>query len=327
MLVIHATDVNDALPQGIQLIQDYGVNISPRGARTLEVTAPVCTVYSNPLQRVLLSSVRDCNPFFHQAEAIWILAGRRDVAFLTRFNKRMAEFSDNGITFHAAYGHRLRTGADRYIYQDQFKSVVKLFQKDINTRRAVLQIWCSYMDLNFDSKDIPCNDLVFLKVRDGKLNISVANRSNDMIWGAYGANAVQFSFIQEYLAAMIGVEVGEYRQVSDSFHAYPDNPLWDKLVEAESNGELSDSYESLGLTTYPLVSDNSTFDLELLNWFENPEDNTTRYDNTYFSDVAVPMYRCWQAHKQIRNGLSLVDEIKADDWRFACRQWLEKREK
>jgi len=324
MLVIRATNVNDALTQGVQLVQDYGVDISPRGARTLEVPEPVCTVYQKPLQRVLFSSVRDANPFFHHMEALWILAGRKDVAFLTKFNKRMAEFSDDGKVFHAAYGHRLRVGADPRIYQDQFKEVIRLFRKDINTRRAVLQIWCNYMDLNVESKDLPCNDLVFLKVRNGKLNISVANRSNDVIWGCYGANAVQFSFIQEYLAAMLGVEVGEYRQVSDSYHVYPDNPLWDKLVE---DIDPFDGYQVFGFNTYPLVSDPEVFDHELKIWFDNPSNAGIRYNNLYFQGVAVPMYVCWQQHKCDRSGLSMVNHICADDWRFACRKWLERREK
>ena len=46
--------------------------------------------------------------FIPDVGAIWIVLGRKDVEFLTIFNKRMADYSDDGKTFHAPYGWRLR---------------------------------------------------------------------------------------------------------------------------------------------------------------------------------------------------------------------------
>ena len=50
--------------------------------------------------------------------------------------------------------------------------------------------------------------------------MSIVNRSNDMIWGAYGANAVHMSMLLEYMAAMTGFQVGIYYQISNNLHAY-----------------------------------------------------------------------------------------------------------
>jgi thymidylate synthase len=71
-------------------------------------------------------------------------------------------------------------------------------------------------------KDVPCNTNAFFRVTNGKLDMMVNCRSNDIFWGAYGANAVHFSFLQEYVASSIGVEVGRYWQNSFNFHAYVD---------------------------------------------------------------------------------------------------------
>jgi len=79
-----------------------------RAGGTLEYPEPVCTVYERPFERVLFDPVRDANPFFHLMEALWMLAGRRDVAWRRasigawRHIRTMASFNN------AAYGYRWR---------------------------------------------------------------------------------------------------------------------------------------------------------------------------------------------------------------------------
>jgi hypothetical protein len=112
--IINARNVNDALGTGLALF-DESTNVKRQQCRpnaagntTLEHDGLVVTHYSHPCERVLFSPRRNANPFFHFFEALWILAGSNDVQWLSHFNKRMAEFSDNGRTFHGAYGYRLR---------------------------------------------------------------------------------------------------------------------------------------------------------------------------------------------------------------------------
>jgi hypothetical protein len=61
------------------------------------------------MERVLFDSVRDANPFFHFMEALWILAGRSDVEWLAQWLPSIADYSDDGVSFHGAYGMRLNT--------------------------------------------------------------------------------------------------------------------------------------------------------------------------------------------------------------------------
>lgn len=300
------------------MISGYGKKTSPRGQDTLEIPEPVCTTYLKPLERVLFEPLRDANPFFHVMEALWILGGRNDVAFLHQFNKNLRIYSDNQVTFHGAYGHRLRSCG-----MDQLNAVVEKFKEDLDTRQAVLQIWDYREDLLSTTKDRPCNDMVFLKIRDNKLNITVANRSNDAIWGCYGANVVQFSYLQEYLAARIGCEMGVYNQVSDSFHVYTDNPQWAKLKNLLPR--CHDHYSEGTVKPYPLVSEPKTFDLELHEFLNQVPNNLGYWDNTFFPDVAIPMWNCWFAHKETKDGWKHLQDIKATDWRLACKEWLERR--
>jgi thymidylate synthase len=319
MRVIHARNVNHAFTQAVRAFVAVGVEQPSRAGDTLEIATPVSTVYERPCERVLFNEVRDANPFFFLHEALWMLGGRDDVASLTPFLKRMAEYSDDGKTFHAAYGHRWRSHFGR----DQLLEIVTMLQRDCDTRRGVLQIWDANSDLGADSKDIPCNDLVFFKIRSGRLNMLVANRSNDMIWGAYGANAVHFSFLQEYMAGMIGCEVGTYTQVSDSFHVY--KGVFDKVIGQTQ--PTYDPYERGEVVSMPLVDNPSEFDVDLYNYLNYT--NPLIYGNAFFDAVAEPMRLAYFAHKEKKD--TRVDyclsRIEASDWQRAAVEWISRRRK
>lgn len=339
MKVLRVRNVNEALRAGVRLMTS-GLyrKISPRGIPTLEYPESVATVYQRPCERVLFSAVRDANPFFHFFEALALLAGRDDVAFVQQFNSRMIEYSDDGVSRHGAYGKRLRLrrvgGSGRFVgCVDQVRVVVDLLKKEPDTRRAVLQIWDWEQDLGSESKDIPCNDLVFLLVRHGRLNMTVCCRSNDMIWGAYGSNAVEFSMLQEYIAAMVGVEVGTYVQISNSFHVYAEREDWVRIRDCYV---MDDRYAASDWEVRPfqMVSSPASFDAELKRFMADPGGDLDEmqgrspsftYHNRFFPDVAMPLWKAWQAHKKTKDGWLFLVNCEAADWRVAAQEWLARR--
>lgn len=336
---IMARNVNDALREGLILLRNFGIKRECRpnsaGGTVLEVPVPVFTYYGRPRERVLWHSLRDANPFFHFFEALWILAGRDDVAFLTRFNKRMADFSDNGTTFHAPYGFRMR----RFHDLDQVAAVCNLLRRDPSSRQAVLQIWDAPTDLMAETKDKPCNDMVFCKVRDGALHITVCCRSNDVIWGAYGANVVQFSMLQEYMAEHIGVRVGTYTQVSDSYHVYEDNPYWKQYLASLDNLQNSlwargDPYlwtDVQGVQPYPLFEGVSLFDADLATFFAGFDAGdmpiTSSYRSVGFREVVLPLFYAHTLYRarDFDGALRALSRCAATDWRAACGAWIMRR--
>src|SRR3974390_2807104 len=106
MRVIKVRNVHLALPKGLALLQEYGVVRDSRNGPVTVMEEPVTTTYIRPCERVLFWKERDANPFFHFFESLWMLAGRDDLAFLTKFVKRFEDFSDDGLTLHGAYGYR-----------------------------------------------------------------------------------------------------------------------------------------------------------------------------------------------------------------------------
>ena len=175
---------------------------------------------SNPRQRWVVSRSPGINPAFSLAEIIWIINGRHDSSFLNYFNRVLPRYAGCGLTYHGAYGYRLR----RHFDVDQLERTYQVLRHQPDSRQAVLQIWDSRVDLpdpegNPSSPDIPCNVVAFLKVRNGALEWTQIIRSNDLFRGlAY--NIVQFTALQEIMAGWLGVGLGGYSQFSDSLHLY-----------------------------------------------------------------------------------------------------------
>lgn len=335
MQVINARNVNDALVKGVELIQNHAEPIPSRVGDTLEVPEPVATVYHNPWERVLLNSVRDANPFFHLMESLWIIAGREDTGFLCEFNKRMVDYSDDGKTFNAPYGHRMR----HTFGKDQINGVIEELQNSPNTRQAVMQIW-DPTDLGRNTKDKACNMQVVFRIRSGKLDMTVNNRSNDMIWGAYGANVVQFSMLQEYVAAHLDLPLGTYTQISNAFHVYTDGAggaVWDRVSQ---DPELD---KAIVMNPYHQVNELVFMDggdiyninqdiMQLFNLYDLSNDldevgDMQHWSSYYFNHLVMPMLSIYLIHRHHGPEMALkhCGSITSDDWRKAAVMWLTKR--
>jgi hypothetical protein len=175
-------------------------------------------------------------------------------------------------------------------------------------------------------KDVPCNTHAYVDLRHGALNLFVSCRSNDALWGAYGANAVHFSFLQEFLAAAVGVPVGLYYQMSYNFHAYTDvfsrEKLWEMVTE---DGADTNWYYTRPMEHFPLVQKSPDQFLEdAYNFVTYTWERS--YQEPFFYDVAVPMYLAWTARKERREFRHYLEAIQAADWRLACEQWIDRRE-
>ena len=84
------------------------------------------------------------------------------------------------------------------------------------------------------SRDIPCNLVSHLLVRQGKLEWLQVMRSNDLIWGT-PYNFIQFTTLQEIMAGWLGLDVGTYNHVSDSLHVYERH--WQELETLGADGD------------------------------------------------------------------------------------------
>ena len=336
MQVINIRNVEDALLLGVDLLHSQGEKRDSRdGSVVYQAPTPVTTVYAKPKERVLFWKERDANPFFHFMEALWMLDGRNDLSFVFDYNSGMANYSDDGETLHGAYGWRWRS----FFMYDQLPVIIERLKKKPNDRRSVLQMWDAVEDLNRNGVDVPCNTCIYFQLDlDGRLEMTVSNRSNDIIWGAYGANVVHMSMLQEYMASAIGVPVGTYYQVSNNYHAYAE--VYEKLLkEMIENHDAVDFYtqkrliDSNPYTTgsvqpYPMVNTGiQTWELDLLGFLDRTPFEDTVYRDAFFNEVAVPMQDSWWLHKLGKTDDAMIEiqGCAASDWRKACWEWLDRR--
>lgn len=326
MLVIKADNVTHAYNQGRVLIKDQGRLAESRNGKVLKFPYPVATAYTYPQERVLFDPVRDANPFLHLFEAIWMLAGRNDVDWIGQFASQMYAYSDDGKTLHGAYGHRWR----QHFGVDQINQAIFDLYADKGTRRVVVGMWDPYIDgkvAQVGGKDVPCNTQIYFNVRpDGELDMTVSNRSNDMIWGAYGANAVHMSILHEYVALSAGLPMGAYYQFSNDLHVYEKHfNLLDLPAAPDFYAEFShrskQPFEPLFIFGQKEVFDKDVEDFVADPWGQ------VNYRTEFFRTTVGPMARAWKLHKAKfhTSAVDVAGQIEAEDWRKAATEWIARR--
>lgn len=322
---ITVRNVNQAFSEFFWRLKTLNLRPEPtRNGPALVIQEPVITTYQCPQERVLYHAGRDANPVFHLLESVWMLAGRRDVAFLQRFNSRIGQYSDDGKVFNAAYGYRWR----RHFGHDQLEEVVRLLRREPTTRQAVLQMW-DPADLTRNTKDKACNTEAVFDTRGGRLNMTVFNRSNDAWWGAYGANAVHFSILQEFVASAAGLRIGWYRQVSTNLHLYTELYNAADYLRMPPTADNYDHYSAGAVRPAPLTLNGEyrAFLRECEEFCDDPYNTERRYRNPFLQHVAVPMAmvsRVRNAHAG--DGRAYAAKIRAEDWRRAVFEWIDRRE-
>jgi thymidylate synthase len=356
MLGINARNVNTALEDGLNILEQHGIKSDSRNGAVLVAPWPMITVTRNPTERVLFSGLRDANPFFHLAEAFWMLAGANDTQSLTRFVPRMADFSDDGKTLNGAYGHRWRW----HFGNDQLMTAIQELRNNPSSRRVVLAMWdggtkikvfdedtgceSAYAEIgDLDkaikgSKDVPCNTHIYFDAnKAGLLDMTVCCRSNDAVWGAHGANAVHFSVLHEFVARAAKLPLGKMYQFSNNYHIYTDRPDVQRLL-GKDGYVADDMYAAMQVEPWPLLATQEEWryflkDCEVmarLLRYGSPEycDPET-YDTIFFRKVFAPMFRYYENFK----ATNLADappkgggELNLSvDWHRAAYQWVQRR--
>lgn len=332
MKVFTSNNPNVTLKDIVRDITEFGKPANSRNGMTISYDEPVCIRHVNPAHRVIWLKSRNANPFFHLFEFVWMLAGRNDVRTLSAFNANMKSYSDDGEIFNAPYGYRLR----KHFGIDQIKSVIEQLKKDPSSRQAVALLWDS-KDLIKQTKDKACNLELVFKLRDtGKLDMTVFNRSNDLIWGALGANLVHMSLFHEYVATEVGVPMGAYEQISNCMHVYTDGlpgDIYRAILNQRDEGEVYCGY-------YPCDSSPSMKgideDVEDLFYHIGNCDTVVdmasgfmqSYRSEFFEKLFIPMMLVYLFHKLKRDDVAmqiLVGSEIPEDWKRASHNWLELR--
>ena len=211
---IEAYSVSDAFEQVIGLLDAEGSFSSPRGLAIKELIN--CNiVVKNPLDRIVRMPKRQMNFSYAVGELLWYISGRNDLETMEHYSTNMRRFSDDGITLNSAYGYRI-FGHHEAIPFNQWEFAKKRLQDDPDSRQAIIHL---HTPNNQPTKDEVCTLTLQFFIRDGKLDLVVTMRSNDIIKG-FTYDAFAFTFLQEMMANELSVEIGTYYHNAGSMHIY-----------------------------------------------------------------------------------------------------------
>lgn len=314
MKIFTARNTNEMAGQVYPALFKDGIISTSRNGRVLKFPYPIVTEYTNPWERVCTVTGRDANLVFHHMESLWMLAGRKDVAFLDMFNSNMKDYSDNGYDFNAAYGHRIRYDHGF----DQLHTVVDTLANDPDTRQAVILIW-DPMDLITVTKDKACNMILVFSLDEGNyVDLMVYNRSNDLIYGGVtGTNPVHFSYFQQWVAEQLDLSMGVLRFVSNNAHVYMDlYPHWSRMI---GDWGRYDKFPSVNLRIGDLTEIEIFCQMCL-----NKKLITYEFNSEMLNQLSVPMWNYWCSRKYTREYNDIqyyLDQIKPTDWKMGITEW------
>jgi thymidylate synthase len=283
MFTYTGTGANDVYAGLVKRVMEYGslvpITSGPNASRNTRELHPAIIELCEPRERLVTAVGRPVNVAFALAEVLWILSGRNDVAMLHAYNSRIGNWSDNGRTFNAAYGARIRYAHGL----DQLVDVEATLRADPTSRQAVISTWHPFLDNGtVSTKDRACNVLSHMMIRNGALDWLQIVRSNDLLWGT-PYNWMQFTHLQEYLATRLGVPVGTYTHVADSLHIYEDH--WESAEQVTG----FDLYERMDAHHSPMVSASNDTMAAVFQYEE--EIRTRNYLDSYGCSM-LPRY--WQ---------------------------------
>lgn len=175
-----ALEATDAWIGLLGRVTQKGIMSSPRGMAIKELLGSQVQV--NMQRPVVLVKERKLSYKFMAGEAWWILSGKNDVPSISRYCKRIADFSDDGEIFFGAYGPKI---------SEQRNYVIRKLEEDPDSRQAVISIWRENPP---ETRDVPCTISVQWLIRDGFLHCIDTMRSND-VWLGFPYDVFNFSML------------------------------------------------------------------------------------------------------------------------------------
>jgi thymidylate synthase len=213
---IKADSIASAYKQALTAIVTHGIDFKDERGDKMKALFNLMVTVKRPLD-----NLEDLYPIISY-----------DKKFLDNYAEQLINGpKESKNPFEYTYGERLRKRYSRLSkvtfqtledveitdseYIDQIAHVIKILNKNPNTRRAVCVTWIPSIDLKKENS--PClNWLVFYNIK-GTLHGSMGFRSHDF-WGAWPENIYGLAKLLEYVAERVDKKVGSITTMSVNAH-------------------------------------------------------------------------------------------------------------
>lgn len=269
-------------------LKHRGRLVSPRGEPTIELEDYQITFH--PIRdRFCSFAERDLSMRYLAGELAWYLRGDRDDLSIVKYSSFWEKLRNNEPPeFNSNYGHAL-------FRQGQYAHAQRQLVFDRDSRQACIVINSPEVVMS-ETNDKICTNAIMFRIRDGRLNMSVQMRSNDVIFGL-GYDAAIFGILYEMMLADLRVtypdlQVGWYRHTAASFHIYRRH--WPMMEAILAN--YGANYEVLDVPEIRSHVDVT----ELVTRYPNIERNI-RTESCYIGNPASPFVQYMVDHLTLKH--------------------------
>lgn len=243
---------------------------------------------TDPRQRLPYLAERNANPVFQFAEALWYLAGRRDLEMIGYYAPSVRASSADGIRLGgSAYGYTLFSPA-RGAGQSQFDQVMELLLTEPDSKRGYLPVFAAKELKDRNNPDVACLAGLHLLPRDGQLHMVCNMRANDLDCGLL-SDVFSFTMIHEYAAIQLGLRLGTYTHTIGSAHVNDANAERVKRVLDEADSRPVTP--SFAFPAMPQSTEGATI-AHVLQHEEALRTNEIRYSAEHIQGLDLELY--WQ---------------------------------
>lgn len=209
----------------------------PRGMEVRELIAPTIRVL-NPLDRWYKSEARSTPMRYAAGEFLWYFGLRNDVEFITKYSAFWNQIKNQSSAgpiqegrVNSSYGQLVMSNDWRdagwgSLFVSQWEWALGSVVKDVDTRQSIVHVARPAHQLDW-IKDFPCTLTFQFLVRDGRTNMVVNMRSNDLIMGLTFDlpmfTIFQEQFVHDLRQRGVDTELGHITLMSGSSHVYERN--------------------------------------------------------------------------------------------------------
>jgi thymidylate synthase len=206
-------NANEAYEETLKLIKKNGVSFQ----KTLALFNHGFII-QNPMDNLITNEERKWNEKYAIAEFDWYESKDPSVIELSKRAKIWEKHMDSLGNVNSNYGAQLNRN-------NQLENIVNIIKEKKDSRQAWLTIYDakdikeSPFTNNGFKKDTPCTLSIGFQHYNGKLNMTVLMRSND-IWFGFCNDQYCFSRIFKQVCDITDNEIGEYYHYSSNMHLY-----------------------------------------------------------------------------------------------------------
>ena len=169
----------------------------------------------NPSDNVIINKERKWNLEYARAEWQWYISGDRNITKLGKIYGKIPpiwiKMADDEGNVNSNYGNQWKR-------HYQLEKVITKLKADPSTRQACISIYDG-KEIDKYNTDTPCTYAVQFTIVQGKLDMCVTMRSNDL-WYGFCNDQYCFSMLQQLVASRLDLPVGVYYHFAHNMHLY-----------------------------------------------------------------------------------------------------------